>query len=718
MKPVRKCNYKLIQVLALTKVCIIACTLTVFAQKSDSLKSISINNQIDTATVSAFREKFDLKVLPQDIQILNTLDINEIPNESVDELLKKSSGVDVTAYPGFQSYIGMRGFAPLAFTGTYTTIMLNGLPAGTQNPSTVDLTNAVQVEVLKGPYSSFFGSGAMAGVINIVTPVSYDTVRSLAKVSGGSYNTYSFNVQSGGSINKRLTFDLSIKTLNQNNDYKTGSHHLLNYSIYDREVMSGTYGQTFSNTRYGKNDDKLRFGYSFSKNWQINLFENLFVANPIFDNGDFWGITGSSKRTIERWYQCITLTGKSGIHSLRFSPYFSNENTFYYNNASDTGYVQTSNNYKSFGFVLQDEIKKGNNYAIFGIDNHSEDYVNEAWINKSQRTTPSQPDYLNSPTGVFLQVKLNSLNNKLVSSIGARYDFIYSTVYKTEFLPSENSDKTYSTFNPNINLKFMLLPELNIHASAGTAFLTPAAYEKAGSYSTIAFVYNGNPNLRPESSESFDAGITYENNKIGTKAELSFFDNKQNNIIVSTLTGKDSVSYANASSALSNGIEGLISYDIGSLSGYKYSLKIYANITWLFNSTLTNADVTSQMKYIRKYNASFGMDYMGFKSFKLRINGRFSGHRFEDNLLIGYDSNLKPVPLTTPGGTQIRPALIYNPVIQMPEFIIFDLSAGYTIANQYTFGLTLKNLLDENYTEKDGYNMPGREITLNIFYSF
>ena len=124
------------------------------------------------------------------------------------------------------------------------------------------------------------------------------------------------------------------------------------------------------------------------------------------------------------------------------------------------------------------------------------------------------------------------------------------------------------------------------------------------------------------------------------------------------------------------------------------------------------------MKYVRKYNSSFGIDYNTFKSFSLRLNGRFSGHRYEDNLLIGYDSNNNPVPLLTATGTQIRPQLINNNVIQMPDFIIFDISLNYSVYKQYLIGLTIKNLLDENYTEKDGYNMPGRTVTISFNYSF
>lgn len=692
---------------------------SVFAEDTDSIRNIPI----DTVTVSAFRVKSDLKEIPQNIQVLQKKDISEVPNESVDELLKKTAGVDVIEYPGFLSNIGMRGFPISALNGTYTMVLVNGLPTGTENPSTLDLNYVEQVEVLKGPYSSFFGSGAIAGVINIVTLMSIDTVKGNAGLSMGSFNTYSLKAQAGGAISNKFNFDFSAKMLSQNSDYKTGTHNLLPFSEYEKQIMDGTFGKTFQNTKFTKYDADFRLGYSFTKNWQINLFENVFVATPVYDNGNIWGIYGSTQKTIQRWSQAISLTGKAGINSLKFSPYFSNENTNYYNNTTDTNFVENRSNYKSYGFVLQDGIKLRDYYAIIGIDNHSQKYVNEVWASRDERSIPYQPDYLNSANGVFLQMRSNFLENKLTAAIGARYDLTYFSVYKTDFLRSVNSSKTYKTFNPNINLKYSILPEFNIHASAGTAFKAPTAFEKAGIYSIANYIYVGNVKLQAEKSKSFDVGVSYENSGNGIMAGATFFENRLNDMIVSFFTyypkvDVDTISFKNAQSAFSNGFECSLAYDFGSLCGYNYSLKLYANISHLFKSEVTVNAITNPMRYVRKDNASFGVEYRNLKSVSFRLNGRFIGHRYEDNWLIGYDSNYNPIPLTTANGTPIRPALINDAIIKYPDFLVFDITGNYSLAKKYSFGLALQNILNENYAEKDGYNMPGRMIIVSFNYLF
>lgn len=687
------------------------------AQKADSLKTISI----DTVTVSAFRVKSNLKEMPQTVIVLQKKDINEIPNESLDELLKKTAGVDVIEYTGFLSNIGMRGFAPSAFNGTYTLVLENGLPTGTENPSTLDLNSAQQVEVLKGPYSSFFGSGAMAGVINLVTPMSNDIVSGKAGLTLGSFDTYALKVSAGGAVTGKLNFDFSAKMLHENTDYKTGSSHLLNFSSTERQIMDVTYGKIFPNTTYGKYDANLRIGYSLVKNWQINLYENVFDADPIYDNGNFWGVYGSTKKTIQRWSQSLSLTGQSGNQSFKFAPYYSNENTNYYNNATDTNFIENKVNYQSYGFILQDGIKLGNHFAILGIDNHSQNYVNEVFASANKLTVPYQPNYLNSPFGAFLQIRFNFFDNKLTSAIGGRYDLIYFAVYKTDSLPSsKNTSVKYKTFNPNINLKYNFSPRFNIHGSAGTAFLAPTAFEKAGIYATPYGVYEGNPDLKPETSTSFDIGLTYDHIRDGITAGITFFNNIQKGMIGYNYSKVevDTISFLNASSAISNGIECTLAYDFGSLAEYRYSLRLYGNLTHLFKSDVTSGGITSPIKYVRKDNASFGLEYHDFKSFSLRLNGRFIGHRYEDNWLIGYDNIGNPIPLTTSNGTAIRPSLINDPVLRLPDFMVFDFSLNYIYAKKYNFGLVLQNFLDENYTEKDAYNMPGRTITVIFNYLF
>jgi len=89
---------------------------------------------------------------------------------------------------------------------------------------------------------------------------------------------------------------------------------------------------------------------------------------------------------------------------------------------------------------------------------------------------------------------------------------------------------------------------------------------------------------------------------------------------------------------------------------------------------------------------SFGIEYNDFHLLNARLSARYLGSRYEDNYF-----------------TSIRPTL-KNSVLEHEPALVFDATVGVSIDGKNSVALTVKNLLDENYTEKDGYNMPGRSF--------
>ena len=50
--------------------------------------------------------------------------------------------------------------------------------------------------------------------------------------------------------------------------------------------------------------------------------------------------------------------------------------------------------------------------------------------------------------------------------------------------------------------------------------------------------------------------------------------------------------------------------------------------------------------------------------------------------------------------------------------MVFDFSASCPLIKNVSVGLNINNLFDENYTEKDGYNMPGRNFQVRAAMTF
>jgi len=691
-----------------------------FSQEQDTIA----HYKIDEVTISAFGVESKMKDLPHKVEVLKKREIKSIPSDDLSTLLKKSTSIDIVQYPGFKSNIGMRGFVPTAHGQTYTLVLINGIPAGTQNASTIDLENVEQIEILKGPFSSFFGSGAMAGVINITTPVSRGKIRGNVGVSGGSFHTYKISSGVGGNIIDNLDFNFYFKTRGQNTPYKTGRNNLLNISGKEKNILDEkAYGAVYDDTQYQNINTGLRFGYDINKNWRIQLYGNMSLAYNVYTHGNFWGIYGSQLKDIRRLSFNSTIEGSVKNHIIQIRPYLSGEVVNYYSDISDTNFISSVNNFKTYGFILQDAITFGNHKIIMGVDNNSQVYVSEQYVDKNTRMAPYQPDHSTSSTGIYMQSQLNMYNNKLNVSLGARMDNIFFKTKETEELVTQDDATYYSSISPSLGIQYHLIEGLRVNGGFGTAFLAPDAFKKTGSYSrTSAWGttnYKGNPDLDPEKSISKELGMSYNNRTAGISASFTFFNNKLDGLIVYDRSNPDTTSFMNANSSVMEGLELFASYNIGALSGYKYSLKLYANITHMLKTEVTIDEQTEDMKYVRDNKSSFGIEYRNNSGLSIKINARYSGNRLEDNWLYTYDyTTYEKIPYTTIDSEEIRPDFIDESVLEHPEFLVVDLSATYSLKKQFLFGLEVENVFDELYTEKDSYYSPGRKIMGSLTYNF
>ncbi|NJO88996.1 MAG: TonB-dependent receptor, partial [Chloroflexia bacterium] len=360
----------------------------------------------------------------------------------------------------------------------------------------------------------------------------------------------------------------------------------------------------------------------------------------------------------------------------------------------------------------------GDHRLIIGIDNLSKKFESKQWADAENPASPYQPDYLNSATGVYLQANLNLFEDKLNASLGLRYDNIAFKLFKTELIESEDASENYNQLNPNFGIQYKIMNGLKIHGAIGRAFITPDAFKVAGNYTTDGFYatnYKGNPDLKPESSVTYDFGLAYNNRKLGIDADITYFNTDFKDKVEYDFSNPEFVSFMNATKANMNGLEIEFAYDLGALNNYAYSLKFYLDYTHLYNADVIidgpTGTIEEQLKYVRLNKAAFGIMFNSRKGLTTRINARYIGERNEDNWLYNADwTTWERIPYLTTDGEEIRPTLINEDVLKHPDYLILDLSASYTIKEKYTIGFSIDNLLDDNYMEKDAYYMPGRSI--------
>ncbi len=133
------------------------------------------------------------------------------------------------------SYVGVRG---LSLPGDYNARILflldghrvndnifDGAYVGTEFPVDIDLIE--RIEIIRGPDSSAYGTGAFAAVINVITKRGRDLNALETSAEAGSWNSYKGRISYGN------RFDNGLETLLSGSFYNSQGHQQLFFPAFD-----------------------------------------------------------------------------------------------------------------------------------------------------------------------------------------------------------------------------------------------------------------------------------------------------------------------------------------------------------------------------------------------------------------------------------------------------------------------------------------------------
>jgi outer membrane receptor for ferrienterochelin and colicins len=128
------------------------------------------NRELDEVVVTATRTEREMGALPMPVTVVGKAQIKSIGSVRLQDVLTEQTGLLVVPQVNAQgSGLQLQGFNP-----DYTLILLDGEPiigryTGSLELSRIAVGNIRQIEIVKGPSSSLYGSEALAGVVNIIT---------------------------------------------------------------------------------------------------------------------------------------------------------------------------------------------------------------------------------------------------------------------------------------------------------------------------------------------------------------------------------------------------------------------------------------------------------------------------------------------------------------------------------------------------------------------
>lgn len=695
----------------------------------DSLASDSVPRYVlESVLVTARRTPTSRLATPQRVAVVTATDLERTPGSDLTGVLKRSAGVDVIEYPGLLSGVSIRGFRP-QYSGlnARTLILLDGRPAGVTNLATVDPTIIERVEVVKGPASALFGSGAMGGVVNVVTRASRGAFGTRLDAGYGSFGTYRAAGRAGGSLTRRFDLDLGLSAAGRRQGYEAGGRRLIGGDSVVKVLDAGgtmrlpevEVDSVISFSRYASYAANLRTGYDLAHDWRLEAGGGLFRADHVENPGDLVAGYGHTLNDLERTTGELGLRGEVGRHELALRAFTARESSAYYDDPLDPAFVNSRLPTRWSGVQLQDVAALGAHSVTAGIDVNRAESSAERFVAAGEPAPPYNPDAWTRSAAAFAEARAGFLDGRLVSTLGGRLDRITfgveeGTVYDwqtgTTARAAANSEAR-TVFNPSAGILYRPHEALALHASAGRAFVAPDAFHVAGYVENrdpereAVRITQGNPELRPESSGTWDAGIGLSRPAAGLEADVTYFSTRVRDRVVAHLVtpppgrlsaAGDTVvaisTWTNGDAARVRGIEVSFGYDLGALGGFRRSLRLFASGTRLLEAKEEIGARVVGIRNVARTSLVGGVDYDDRRRISARLSARYVGERLDDDF----------VDFMNPG------------TIHYPEFLVLDAVARMRVRDGVTLGMVGENLLDENYYEIRGYNLPGRTLMLEL----
>ena len=168
------------------------------AQKDGSQEKAIL---MDEVVVTATKTPEKRRDIPNAVIVIDKKDIQASGAKSIGELLANEPGIDWQTYGnygGANQEIHIRGMR-----GNATQVLVNGVNVGSPSLGIADvgkisIDNIERIEIVKGSGSLLYGSGAMAGTVNIITKNPKRDKMDLKISTGyGSQNTYRVAAENG-----------------------------------------------------------------------------------------------------------------------------------------------------------------------------------------------------------------------------------------------------------------------------------------------------------------------------------------------------------------------------------------------------------------------------------------------------------------------------------------------------------------------------------------
>ncbi len=156
---------------------------------------------MDEIVVTATKTAEKRKDIPNAVIVKDAMDVQQAPVGSLGELLANEPGIDWRTYGdygGAAQKVHIRGMSAKGTQVLVNGAVVNSPSLGTADLGRIPMNNIERIEVVKGSGSVLYGSGAIGGVIHVVTKrPKRDSIDAKATAGYGSQDTFMVSAEQG-----------------------------------------------------------------------------------------------------------------------------------------------------------------------------------------------------------------------------------------------------------------------------------------------------------------------------------------------------------------------------------------------------------------------------------------------------------------------------------------------------------------------------------------
>lgn len=393
-----------------------------------------------------------------------------------------------------------------------------------------------EIEVIKGPSSSLWGSGALGGVVAMRTPNALDLLKNNdkfgVKIRQGYQTANNLSERDASVFAANDKFDVLISAFYNNADnLRTGRGNKLNNTAYKQFGGLAKFGWQINDAnRVELSHRETRFKQTAPGNNEVeNEFTNEQIKKQIEEfhgsNNSFPPRANPSEAETSAFYSKVKTRFGSVSYlsdqqipdqSTVFNYYLTPDNPYLnthialYNNKTiekeqrKVSGVKDQTKLTTRGINLRNSSELSHISFVYGVDYMRDKISTERGTNSSDAKFRAEPYNANSnTTGVYLIAHIPLFGEKLLVSPSVRYDH-YDTSSKTV----KYKDKHLS---PATKLTWKVTNWLDFSAKYNEAFRAPSMQERfvsgahfGGSIRGLDMIdkFVANPNLRPETAKN------------------------------------------------------------------------------------------------------------------------------------------------------------------------------------------------------------------------